>query len=180
MKFYKKILLSILTVCLIAGCSNKKEEQESNSENVSSDMFGEGNFSTGSIGHGYTEVIDNEKKVFKYDGNEIVVPYKVLASENDGNELKVGFYVFINGVPQEYSIKSKDSKKSNIEKKYLHEFTLKDNTEEEFEFHLKPTIGKAGDQLCIHIGSVFNPSYKPTKKKPCMGTIIIFLVRFLR
>lgn len=166
----KKLLLMVLVLFLLtssAGCSQQTEP--SNESEVSVTEAVENPFESndadtvvmGGISHGpeSPKVDKNNNLVpWVYNGKEVKIDYYVNAS---GQAKNVGFFIFVNGMPQPYKVND-----TNASYEYMHTFKLKkDNENVPFTFLFSPVTGKKGETLNVTITSFYNPSFIPDMDK---------------
>ncbi|MCZ0704455.1 hypothetical protein J2T56_002951 [Natronobacillus azotifigens] len=138
----KRIVTIIFLVSFIfAGCSHSAQETEV----------------IGAISHG---ILDENTLPLINNDNLIEFDYQVLA---EGVATNVGFLVFLDGIPQEYSVNNSTTFS------YLHNFTFDDHTPEVITFQIKPiTDNKNRDgELCIV--SIINPYFNPNNGNDTVG-----------
>jgi len=123
------------------GCSHSEQESEV----------------IGTISHG---ILDENILPLTNNDNLIEFDYQVLA---EGVATNVGFLVFLDGIPQEYSVNNSNTSS------YLHNFKFDDHIPEVITFQIKPvTDNKERDgELCIV--SIINPSFLPNNGDATVG-----------
>lgn len=158
------LLLSLLLTIAIAGCSPKRSDPSSASDNSSTvsdknpfqdedEMSGD---VLGSIEHSPTNMNrdENGKKLpFVYAGGEMNISYEVYAS---GKAKNVGFLVFVDGIAQPYKTDTAPDYQT------MHIMDLEeDDKEYTFSIIFEPVTGKKGDTLSLMIVSVYAPDFMP-------------------
>jgi len=170
MKRLVKILFALL---LLVGCSSKSDED--NLDAVDPNTFeSEENpvlQSTALFGHNFISQINGEKAEFDYNGSPIEIPYRLESGEDNEKDFTVGFDVYIDGIPQKYSVIKTNcgNEDEKLDKSYMHQFTMAKGEVCDFSFVLDPNVGKKGEVLGLYIGTVFNPDYISTKENPAFG-----------
>lgn len=90
---------------------------------------------------------------FTYNGGILELPYYVSTT---GDATNIGFLIFLNGIPQPYSL----SEEGSIS--YCHTINTDPTGEAQiFSFFFSPITGTAGDTLDIQIASIYNPQFQP-------------------
>ena len=160
------LLLALMLLGILAGCSgNESPRESSTTESISSQnpfqQNEENPMNMGAISHGSRNInIDENERLLPlvYQGEEVYFEYYVNAI---GNAKNVGFLMFIDGIPQPYRIDSIDAPNE-----YMHIFNLEsDNIDLPFTFIFSPVIGNQGDDLSVSIISIYNPSFRPDMDK---------------
>ena len=136
----KVVSLFILYFIILAGCvENKKEEvidtTKENNEQILEYAYGSG-------------IKDYNGETITYDSEYLEIPFVYF---NEGNALQVGLLVFINGIPQIYSV-------DDLEFENYHIFDIGEKKTKEITLKIKPNIGKTGDNLNLNFVSVLNPN----------------------
>lgn len=164
----KKILLIAFALFLLissTGCSQRTEpSDESEISGNDTNPFESNDVDTvvmGGISHGPSTPNVNESNnliPWKYDGEEVNMEYYVNAS---GQAKNVGFFIFVDGIPQPYKINEPDASYE-----YMHTFELQeDNVNVPFTFIFSPVTGEKGETLNVTIASIYNPSFMPDMDK---------------
>lgn len=158
-----KLLIVGLLVCtlFLTSCGNEistDEFQVNSTENVveSDNVLNSEDHKQEAIGilsHGANWSEEEENYSFSYYGGQLEIPYKM---NGNGICTSVGFLLYLDGVPQPYTIKGGDEKY-----KYMHVIEGKENTDTEFVFSFVPVTGKAGDTVQLSINSISSPSFIP-------------------
>lgn len=136
------VTIFFLIPFIFTGCSHSAEESEV----------------IGTISHGILD--ENTLPLTNNNNNLIEFDYQVLV---EGVATNVGFLVFLDGIPQEYSVNNLNTPS------YLHNFTFDDRIPEVITFQIKPvTDNKDTDgELCIV--SIINPDFTPNRGNNTVG-----------
>lgn len=165
-----KILAFIVVVALAAGCSVTNHSiNVDDSIDIATDTDDHSPFKTdekntvvmGTMSHSFKNVHFNEKgqvQPLQYNGGELSVDYSVTAS---GKAKNVGFFIFVDGIPQPYKLNTTDAPYE-----YMHIFELiEDDKEMPFTFVFTPVAGKKGETLHLSVSSIYNPGFRPDMKE---------------
>lgn len=142
-KDIKKIVFTMLILLslMITGCVKNEPSKELNQNDFKIDENVD-------IDYSFTVGIkDWQGEDLIYDSDYLEVPYVI---NNEGNQLKGSILVFINGIPQKYSI-------SDDNLLYSHEFDINEKEQKEISLKIKPSIGVEGDMLNINFAFILNP-----------------------
>ncbi|REK77630.1 beta-glucanase/beta-glucan synthetase [Paenibacillus paeoniae] len=164
-----KLLAFIIVVALAAGCSVTNHSiNVDDSTEITTDTdhnpFNTDEKNTvvmGTMSHSFENLNFNEKGQalpLQYNGGELSVDYSVTAS---GKAKNVGFFIFVDGIPQPYKINTTDAPYE-----YMHIFELiEDDKEMPFTFVFTPVAGKKGETLHVSVSSIYNPGFRPDMKE---------------
>lgn len=170
MKKYVVLTLVLLFICF-TGCTGKdiREQDVSyrNDVQATSELIDEPEDDPAeemrdSFSFGYvSDSGEGNMDTYIYDKTYIEVPFWLEVEADTGRD--VGFFVFINGILQKYSIKEeKDRKEDTIQL-----FSLDELGKKKYTFLIKPNVGKKGEKLGIYICGIIYPSYQPeSETKP--------------
>lgn len=165
----KKLLIALSLFLLISftGCSQRTgqpDNTEISDTETNINPFESDDADTvvmGSISHGLSAPnIDENKNLIPwiYNGEEVNIEYYVNAS---GQAKNVGFFIFVDGIPQPYKVDDSDASAE-----YMHTFELQeDNVNVPFTFIFSPVNGKKGETLDVIISSIYNPGFMPDMDK---------------
>lgn len=164
LSFFKMSIVLLVIILFSIACSDQSvdygDERQDIQENPL-DLEGNETVIMGALSHGFfnPKINDNgEMNPLIYYGGELKINYIVNAS---GDAKKIGFLIFIDGLPQPYKINSEEGSYE-----YLHVLDLaKDNKDTPVSFIFTPVTGKKGDTLSISITSIYNPTFIPDMKK---------------
>ena len=166
----KKKIIIICTVIstLFMGCTSadvrtsENKTQNQNEEVTDTQAGDELMDGVDNVSFGYDVADDSDDmSTFVYSGDTISVPFFYRAECATGREF--GFFVFIDGICQKYSIKDESGETTAPE--YVHRFTMSDTNENKFTFLIEPNVGKKGDKKSIYICGIINPDFKPESKE---------------
>ncbi|MHA6481962.1 beta-glucanase/beta-glucan synthetase [Paenibacillus sp. strain BS8-2] len=164
-----QILVIIVLFALATGCSLTNQSMKAeNSSEIATDTdhnpFETDEKNTvvmGSMNHSFINLQFDDKgqvKPLEYNGGELSIDYSVTAS---GKAKNVGFFLFVDGIPQPYKIDTTDAPYE-----YMHIFDLiEDDKETTFKFLFTPVTGKKGEILHVSVSSIYNPSFRPDMKE---------------
>ncbi len=165
------LLAVVMLVCLV-GCAGKdvREQQsskqkkaettavsEETEETEEEAVMGEGD----SFDFGFADVSEEEFTVFPYDKEYLEIPFHLKSERATGHD--AGLLVFIDGIPQKYSIKEQPDRKEEI----MQFFSLDKTYEQKITLQIKPNRGKKGEKVGIYVCSIVYPSFQPkSEEKP--------------
>ncbi len=144
------LVMAILFV--LCACDSYNDLPQVNSqEGEENDPFviGGGN-SAEPVTMGYKFGLTEYPEEWVYTGEEIQFS---AYYQNGSFALETGFLIFVDGIPQEYTIPE------NSERKYMHYFDLAASERKVIPISFTPNIGKVGDTLNLQFVSILEPSY---------------------
>ena len=161
MKQISIILISILLIFAITGCSVEKGTEKSDTtETQLANAFEEDasllRESSGQIGFGY---LFPPEDGYVYDSTEVSIPYYIenMGKENETNA-KVGLMFFVDGEVQPCSIFDNDELSAE---NTFHYFSLAPGERVEFDVKFKPISGTIGEEIGVIPAVIWNPNYMP-------------------
>lgn len=89
----------------------------------------------------------SESRMFSYSGGVLSIPYSITA---EGTAAKVGFLLFLDGIPQPYQVEDEEFSAYQ----YMHLMDMESNPQKSFSFRFEPVTGKSGETLELQILSV--------------------------
>ncbi len=110
----------------------------------------------GALSHGEADpnrAGDGSVLPFDYEGGEFTLDYTF---RSEGNLGEVGFFLFLDGVPQTYKVDSADG-----EAEYCHTFAADGETQQDFSILFTPSFGASGETHTLTVVSITNPNFKP-------------------
>jgi hypothetical protein len=149
---------SIITGCSANESSDEDAEVASKLENpfdmeqMESEV--EGKEVVGNYGFG----IAGDRQELIFDGEYVDIP---VEWQNFAKAIDVGIMLFVDGEPQEIFLKGEESES----KTYLKKITLPEEKLITKTISFRPSVGRKGDKLKVHVTSMLNPSYLPTGEK---------------
>lgn len=156
----------IVTSLLFTACGNnnkistgnndKSERTSYNPFDLSNEII---NNNTASFGFGPVSPVDE----LTYTGKPVERDY--FYDNTGAIDCRLGFMVFIDGIPQAYKIDGEDNEE------IMHEFNVPKKSKIQFKVSFKPNIGEKGDKLGLYVVTIFNPSYMPSPDRPGFGNI---------
>lgn len=155
---YVLLCSSMITGCSVNGSRDEDIDTTSKLENpfdmeqMESEV--EGKEVVGSYGFG----IAGDRQDFIFDGQYVDIP---VEWQNFANAIDVGIMLFVDGEPQEMFLKGEESES----KTYLKKITLPEEKLITKTISFKPSVGRKGDKLKVHVTSMLNPSYLPNGEK---------------
>lgn len=157
--FYKCIAAVAAISCFLTGCGKDTVKDTDTSTSVSgdlNDLFDEDSsaMEVGSFSYGWPD----ERDVFPYSGEPLEIPFK-LTGTMEGSSLEVGLLLFVDGIPQPYSVLLSDG--TELTDAYMQTFWLEQDVENIFHLVFQPVTGKAGDNLSIQAVTILRPGYLP-------------------
>ena len=130
----------ILTLALISGCVKNDTNEEINKNAINEEKT--------TIDYSFSVGIEGwQGEAFTYNGDFLEIPYFI---SNDANKLSGSILIFINGVPQMYSVEES-------ELSYTHKIKIKEKEKKVVSLKIKPNIGNRNDSLNINFAFVLNP-----------------------
>lgn len=149
-----KRIISILTTfsIILSFCACGRQDELSlpapeTSENENPFVIGGGS-ETIMLGYKFGFVDFPEKCTYTGEPIELNMYY-----QNGSFDLETGFLIFVDGIPQEYSINEQD------EQSYMHKFDLKAGERRVTKISFQPNTGEKGDVLNLQFASMLEPSY---------------------
>lgn len=168
----KRIVLLVLIIALFilcVGCSqNKTDELEVEENQNIEDVFKNNNTSSvvAQFGFGFISENFSERQVYKYNGEEICIPYYVKGME-EGLKADFGLILFVDGVSQPYKIRQNGE---TSEEQFMHKFSLANNEKKEFDIVFSPVTVKNEERVSIIPATILKPEFIPeSESKPIYG-----------
>lgn len=150
------VVLILMTTC---GCSIKGSTNStiSSGNNPFSDDVVNGEDVQFAYGFGLVSPDINNN--FVYEGNALSAEYFI---DNIGNTISTGMLMFVNGIPQKYSVNGGQDTYMHIQEAPAHKKTT-------VNISFIPVCGKTGDKLSVRFLSILNPHIRPTKLEYTYG-----------
>lgn len=147
------VLMVVLTVGTVGATTIKKDVyRDSSWDIVGSEITGEN---------------ESEMQEIIYDGKEIVINYTSEYGE-DVQYPDSGLMITINGIRQNFDVKTKDDKAKNVD---FYIIEAEPDTTKNIQFTFTPNIGKKGDVMSLAVLELSDPLGKCCSDRGVMGHI---------
>lgn len=157
----KKILIIVLTLSLIislSACQNHSAGNTHGTENPFLESVGDNEEVMFAYGFGLESPKYEEKLV--YTGEPIEIEYYI---NNNGTTMSTGMLMFVNGIPQSYSIAGSSTST------YMHIQEVEENKRAIVRISFTPVCGKAGETVSVRFLSILNPQIRPDQLNYLFG-----------
>lgn len=102
---------------------------------------------------------EQKSKRLPYTGGEMLLDYELSGT---GLGRSQGFLIFLDGLPQPYTIEREKPQPGDSEYRYLHAVDIEDDSSKaEFTLRFFPVTGQKGDLLDLSIGMVLHAGFVP-------------------
>lgn len=160
--FFRRIsTLILVAVVLITTCGCNIQDSVESTIPISSNPFSDDivNGEDVQFAYGFGLLTPDSKSDFVYEGDALSAEYFI---DNVGVTMSTGMLMFVNGIPQKYSV-------NNGEETYMHIQEAPANQTTIVKISFVPVCGKAGDKLSVRFLSILNPQIRPTKLEYMYG-----------
>ena len=99
---YRFLLLSLLLVSLLAGCSAPKDTNQSSEESENLGTYFEDEPADNEMGSAEFGLQDPMDTVYTYNGEPLEIPFSITGATS-GKTTEIGVLLFVDGVAQPYS-----------------------------------------------------------------------------
>ena len=118
---YRFLLLSLLLVSLLAGCSAPKDTNQSSEESENLGTYFEDEPADNEMGSAEFGLQDPMDTVYTYNGEPLEIPFSITGASS-GKTTVIGVLLFVDGVAQPYSAVYEDG--TELEESYMQVFNL--------------------------------------------------------
>lgn len=101
------------------------------------------------------ENLNTERLQYEYENGSVIVAVRI---DNEDRSWECGVTLSIDGVFQRFSIV--DGNGSLSEPAYMHTIDITSNSSSVIMISFEPSIGKAGQELSLEVGTMINPSFR--------------------
>lgn len=150
----KKIIAVVIVLIMCSGCNeNNDTHVRKNIEDnpFNENILGEDENVEASFSFGINNY-DGEKRVIDYKTGNLPIDVEFGNGEQD---VEVGILIYIDGVPQKYSMDNGNNEK------YIHPVKLEKNKTIIKKLNMEPVFGQLGDKHQLMFGCMKCPTYKP-------------------
>lgn len=171
-QIHRLLCLALSTSLVLTACTQTHQKTEE-SQAVQGNPFEESSSETVMYAYGFGLESPDADSNMVYDGSEIEFEYFI---DNTGASMSVGMLMFVNGIPQPYSVEGEEGQT------YMHIQESPSKQKITVKASFTPITGNKGDTLGVRFLSILNPQIRPEKLEYIYGhtnAMMTFFPRYI-
>lgn len=156
-----RLLTIFLLLLIILSISSCKDQSANNTQSTGNPFLESvGNNEEVMFAYGFGLESPKYEKKIVYTGEPIEIEYYI---NNNGTTMSTGMLMFVNGIPQSYSIAGSSTST------YMHIQEVEENKRAIVRISFVPVCGKAGETVNVRFLSILNPQIRPDQLNYLFG-----------